>query len=50
MLTVVGKAKTTVTWQPGSDLCVTVEGHYEYYRGITFAQNQQLTNPSTYSK
>ncbi|KAL7791605.1 hypothetical protein V8C43DRAFT_283414 [Trichoderma afarasin] len=44
------KATTTVTWQPGSDLCVTVKGHYEYYRGITFAKNQQLTNPSTYSK
>ncbi|KAK4085586.1 uncharacterized protein Triagg1_576 [Trichoderma aggressivum f. europaeum] len=44
------KATTTVTWQPGSDLCVTFKGHYEYYRGITFAKNKQLTNPSTWSK
>ncbi|KAF3055500.1 hypothetical protein CFAM422_012994 [Trichoderma lentiforme] len=44
------KATTTATWNPGSDLVVTIKGRYEYYRGITFADNKQLTNPSTYSK
>ncbi|KAL6792265.1 hypothetical protein GGI42DRAFT_346449 [Trichoderma sp. SZMC 28013] len=44
------EARTVVSWQPGKAPYAKVEGEYTYYRGITFANNKELTNPSTYSK
>ncbi|KAK4085588.1 uncharacterized protein Triagg1_578 [Trichoderma aggressivum f. europaeum] len=44
------EARTIVSWQPGKAPYAKVEGEYIYYRGITFADNKQLADPSTYSK
>ncbi|KAH6605050.1 hypothetical protein Trco_006757 [Trichoderma cornu-damae] len=44
------EVRTVVSWQPGKAPYAKVEGEYTYYRGITFANNKELTDPSTYSK
>ncbi|KAF3055504.1 hypothetical protein CFAM422_012993 [Trichoderma lentiforme] len=44
------EARTIVSWQPGEAPYAKVEGEYTYYRGITFADSKQLSNPSAYSK